>query len=284
MKYEPIKEKVGSIIGGSRTLRKIYYFLLDTILLRAWHVKREVRRIFKVNRFQSALDAGCGPGEYSYYLAKKFGARVTGVDVIESEVERCNIFAREENLKDLVFLIADLSSDSLTETLNKTFDLIISVDVMEHIKDDVAVFKNFAKVLEKNGRILISTPSAGNDDEEEHSFIDEHFRSGYSPEEISNKLQLAGLAVDKIIFIYGFGGNIYWKLTMKIPITLLNKSMAYFIILPIYYAISFPISLIFMAMDYFFPPKGGGGLLVVARKDGIQEGISEKLGELKKDR
>ncbi len=251
------------------TLRseRLLYFVLDIILLRAWHVKREIRRAFTSNEIENVLDAGCGPGQYSYYLAKKFNVKVTGVDVIAAEVDRCNLFAQRQNMWNSRFIVADLSSENVQQITDEKYDLIISVDVMEHIKDDLAVFKNFAAVLRPNGRVIISTPSAGSTHEEEkHSFVDEHFRPGYSPEDISAKLSKANLHVDKIAFTYGFGGNIYWKLIMKIPITLLNKSSSYFVILPFYYLVAFPISLVFMAIDYFLPQKGGGGLLVVAHK------------------
>jgi len=267
MRYEPIKEKIGSAIGTSRSLRKLYYLCLGILLLRAWHVKRAIKKIFRERKFQRVLDAGCGPGQYSYYISRKFKSKVTGVDIIKEEVDKSNRFAQDEKLSGAIFKVADLSSSDLSELSGAKYDLIISVDVMEHIKDDVAVFRNFATLLNNSGTVLISTPTAGNDhDHEEHSFIDEHFRSGYTPEDISEKLTAAGLKVENISFIYGFGGSIYWKLSMKIPITLLNKSYLYFALLPFYYVVAFPISLVFMAMDYYFPPKGGGGLLVVARK------------------
>jgi len=279
MKYEPIKEKIGSVIGASNSLRRLYYFALGIVLLRAWHFKREVRKISKTHKAKDVLDAGCGPGQYSYYLAKKYGAKVLGVDVIKSEVDRCNLFARRQNLTNMEFIVSDLSSDSFGKAFPEKFDLVISVDVMEHIQDDIAVFRNFASVLREGGRVIISTPAAGADrgDEHEHSFIDEHFRSGYSPQDISDKLAQAHLSIEKLAFTYGFGGSVYWKLVMKIPITLLNKSMAFFILLPFYYAVAFPISLIFMSLDYFIPPRSGGGLLVVAQK---KWGSSKKFSDL----
>ncbi|MGO9481180.1 MAG: class I SAM-dependent methyltransferase, partial [Candidatus Kryptoniota bacterium] len=249
-------------------VRKLLYSVLNIILLRTWHVKREIRKVFKTTKLKKVLDAGSGPGQYSYYIAKKFGAEVEGVDVIKKEVERCNRFAEKEALTNLRFAVADLSDHDFSESTNEKYDLIISVDVMEHIKDDIAVFKNFAVVLRQNGKVIISTPSAGNThDDEKHSFVDEHFREGYSPEDISTKLAVAGLHVDKIGFTYGFGGNVYWRLIMKVPVTLLNKSSFYFAVLPLYYLVAFPLSLPFMAIDYFLPPKRGGGLLVVAHKD-----------------
>jgi 2-polyprenyl-3-methyl-5-hydroxy-6-metoxy-1,4-benzoquinol methylase len=76
------------------------------------------------------------------------------------------------------------------------YDIILSVDVMEHIQDDMTVFKNFHKALKKGGVLIISTPSdkGGSDvhDKNDNSFIDEHVRDGYSAVEISAKLSIAG--------------------------------------------------------------------------------------------
>ena len=63
---------------------------------------------------------------------------------------------------------------------------------MEHIEEDVQVFKNFYNSLKNNGVLLISTPSdkGGSDvhNEHEESFIDEHVRDGYSIKDITEKL------------------------------------------------------------------------------------------------
>ena len=76
--------------------------------------------------------------------------------------------------------------------------MILSVDVMEHILEDVVVFKNFNQALKKGGMLLISTPSdqGGSDvhDEDDHSFIDEHVRDGYNIIEIEDKLVEAGFS------------------------------------------------------------------------------------------
>ncbi len=169
-------------------------------------------------------------------------------------------------LNNLSFSVADL------EKLNfeNKFGIIMSVDVMEHIRDDVQVFKNFSNLLKEGGRILISTPSnfGGSDvhDEGEHSFIDEHFREGYSAEDIKTKLGEAGLQVDKIQYTYGKVGSWYWNLAIKVPVKMLNRSFALILLLPFYYLFALPFSLLFMSVDYFFPPKKGSGLLVTARK------------------
>jgi SAM-dependent methyltransferase len=150
------------------------------------------------------------------------------------------------------------------------YNIILSVDVMEHIEEDVLVFKNFYKSLKENGILLISTPSdkGGSDvhNDKEVSFIDEHVRDGYSINDITGKLSLAGFRNIEAGYTYGKPGNISWRLSMKYPIKMLNASYLFFIILPFYYLIFFPVSVILNIFDLRLTHKTGTGLLVTARK------------------
>lgn len=272
MRYEPIKDKLGKLVGESPIRRRILYFVLGSLFLREWHVKRELRKILRENKIKNVLDAGSGFGQYAYYICKKMSGRslavaiVCGVDVNREEIDKCNAFAGKLGLRNLSFTVADLEKLDFRDE----FDLIVSVDVMEHIRDDVAVFRNFFSSLRKGGKILISTPSkfGGSDvhEEGEHSFIEEHFREGYSAEEITSKLESANVRVESIHYTYGRVGSWYWNLSIKIPVKLLNRSFLMIFFLPFYYLIALPFSFLFMAIDYFFPPKRGSGLLVVASK------------------
>lgn len=266
MKYEPIKDKLSVMIGDSTLMRRVLYSVLGLIFLREWHVKRALRKAIRDGRAEDVLDAGSGFGQYSYYVARKTGRSVTGVDINRAEIEKCTLFARKLGMKNLSFDFADLEKLGFE---NK-FDLIVSVDVMEHLRDDVAVFRNFARALRPGGQIVISTPSnfGGSDvhDEGEHSFIEEHFREGYSAEEITSKLGTANLKTESVRYTYGKVGSWYWNLAIKIPVKLLNKSFGLIVLLPFYYLVALPFSVLFMSIDYFFPPKRGSGLLVIARK------------------
>ena len=65
---------------------------------------------------------------------------------------------------------------------------LLSVDVMEHIEEDVEVFRHFHRVLKPGGHVVINTPSdlGGSDvqDSEDESFIGEHVRDGYSRDDL----------------------------------------------------------------------------------------------------
>jgi len=269
MKYDPIKKSLGNVFNKTPMLRILFYKLLDILLLRTWHIKRQVRNIQAALPGDPAiLDAGSGFGQYSYYLAKKFsGSQILGVDVKEEQIEDCNRFFDRIHLSNRVkFSVKDLTSFTAPDT----YDLILSVDVMEHIEEDVQVFENFHKSLRDNGILLISTPSdqGGSDvhDEEEESFIEEHVRDGYNIHEIEEKLKKAGFSQVMARYSYGKPGKISWRLSMKYPIMMLNVSKLFFVILPFYYILTYPFALLLNMADVNRKHNTGTGLIVKAIK------------------
>jgi SAM-dependent methyltransferase len=142
---------------------------------------------------------------------------------------------------------------------------------MEHILEDEKVFRNFYEALKKGGSLLISTPSDQggsdvHDHDEEESFIDEHVRDGYNIQDIQDKLKRAGFSSTEAKFAYGKPGQIGWRLSMKYPIKMLNASRLFFILLPFYYLVAFPVALIFNYLDITGKHKSGTGLVVLAHK------------------
>lgn len=269
MKYDPIKHSLGKVFNKKSFLRKIFYLLLDLLLLRAWHIKKNIRVWKKTyNNEVNILDAGSGFGQYSYFLSKQSKKwNILGVDVKQEQIDDCNKFFSQIGKSEQVrFEFADLTKFRK----QMEYDLILSVDVMEHILEDVQVFKNFYQSLKENGMLLISTPSdkGGSDvhDEDDHSFIDEHVRDGYNINEIEDKLKTAGFSKVEARYAYGTPGKISWKLSMKWPILMLNASKLFFVILPFYYIITYPISFILNYFDVNIKHKTGTGLIVKAYK------------------
>jgi len=277
MKYDPIKRSLGDVFNKTPMLRKLFYTLLDLLLLRTWHVKSAFREWAKTHKGKQAniLDAGSGFGQYSYFMSQMDAKwDVKGVDVKDEQIADCNNFFNQINRHNAHFEVADLVKFDEKDK----YDFILSVDVMEHILEDVQVFKNFYAAMRKGGTLLISTPSdqGGSDvhdhdhdhdhEDGEHSFIDEHVRDGYNIQEIQDKLAEAGFTDTKANYTYGTPGKISWKLSMKYPILMLNASKIFFIILPFYYLITFPISLILNYMDLKSKHSTGTGLNVVTYK------------------
>ncbi|MBQ3688769.1 MAG: methyltransferase domain-containing protein [Bacteroidales bacterium] len=270
MQYDPVKRSLGKVFNKKPFLRKIFYKLLDLLLLRAWYIKREIKRIYSGHRDLEVniLDAGSGYGQYDFFMSSYLkNARILGVDLKEEQIEDCNSFFAQIKRSDRVkFAYADLTEFSE----NEKFSLVLSVDVMEHILEDEKVFSNLCQSLKTGGVLLISTPSdlGGSDvhHEGEHSFIDEHVRDGYNKEDIERKLKNAGFSKVETSYSYGTPGSLAWTLSMKWPIVAVNFSKLMFILLIPYYIITFPFTFCLNWLDTVTKHEKGTGLIVKAVK------------------
>jgi SAM-dependent methyltransferase len=269
MYYDPIKDIFAGIIRKFPVLRVIFYKLLDIMFLRSWYVRRELkslRRLLGDNEIY-IYDAGSGFGQYSYFMSQKLQpCSIYAIDVKEKWINDCKDFFSRKNISNIGFAIEDLTGIKH----ENRFDLIVSVDVMEHIAEDVSVFKNFYKALKPGGFLLINTPSiyGGSDvhDESEESFIGEHAREGYSFEDLESKLKPLGFSVFRSRYTYGFWGDIAWRLGIKYPMQMLNISKLFFIVLPVYYLITLPFTFLMMYSDYSGTNKLGAGVNYIVRK------------------
>jgi 2-polyprenyl-3-methyl-5-hydroxy-6-metoxy-1,4-benzoquinol methylase len=268
MQYDPIKKVFGTIVRNNPRLRILFYKLLGIAFLREWYVKSELRKQLSQRKEPFVVyDAGSGFGQYAYYIAKQFPlATVYGIDLKDEQIADCIQFFRSIGLQQCSFAVEDLTQIQHTEK----FNAILSVDVMEHIPDDVTVFRNFYRALKKNGLLFINTPSniGGSDvhSKDDQSFVEEHARNGYGVEEIRSKLETVGFKVETIRYTYGFWGTAAWRLCIKYPLLMLNVSKIFFVILPFYYCITLPFIIPMMWLDYVTHNKVGTGLNVLARK------------------
>lgn len=269
MYYDPIKNVFADIIKKIPSLRILFYKVLDIMFLRSWYVRRELKKIRKEfgSREINIYDAGTGYGQYAYFMTKKLQPNnIFAVDIKKDWVNDCREFFLQQKLNKVKFGIEDLTKINHSEV----FDLIVSVDVMEHIKEDVTVFRNFFNALKPGGFLLINTPSiyGGSDvhEESEESFISEHARDGYSVEDLENKVKPIGFSVYQVKFTYGFWGDKAWRLGIKYPMLLLNKSKIFFVVLPLYYLITFIFTFSFMFIDYKKKNKIGAGINLILRK------------------
>lgn len=268
MHYDPIKELLGRLFNRHPLLRKLFYRLLDILLLRSWHVRRALKKIGPSLPLQaSVLDAGMGFGQYSWWMARHFPSwKITAADIKSEQVADCNAFFRKTGVAGRVQAV---EADLVTWKSGENHDLILCVDVMEHIEEDRTVFANFRSMSADGGYLVISTPSdmGGSDvqSDGDTSFIGEHVRDGYGREEITEKLHTAGYEEVKVFYTYGTSGSIAWRLSMKYPVMMLSKSKLFFILLPFYYLAVMPFVLALNVGDLCGTNARGTGLLVIAR-------------------
>lgn len=271
MQYDPIKDRLGRFFSQHPTLQRLLYGILNVLFLRAWYVRREVRRLlnaYGADRPLRVLDAGTGFGQYAYFVARTFpNADVHAVDVKQDYLDRAQSFIEKTPQRNRVTLAWDDLTDLQAEG---PFDLILSVDVMEHIAADRSVFRHFERVLQPGGHVIINTPSdQGGSDvqaDTDESFIGEHVRDGYNMQALEAKLRDAGLEPVRSLYTYGPYGSRAWRWLIKRPMQMLGTTWAALVILPLYYVAALPLGLYLNAKDMEHPNATGTGLLVVAQK------------------
>jgi SAM-dependent methyltransferase len=209
----------------------------------------------------SILDAGCGRGVFVYQIAKKFPhSSVIGVDVDDRQLELDRLIAEKAGLSNVVFEHADVSQLPFKED----FDLILSVDNLEHIQDEMRALKCLAESLKAGGRLVLHIPGYERRwfffKFRENFFVPGHFRPGYRLDEITDKVKEVGLHVKEAFYTYG------WLETISNNISYLitgaegrNR---------ILYALVFPFLNVIAWFGRNSRPRKGAGILLIAEKRG----------------
>ena len=97
------------------------------------------------------LDIGCGGGLLSEPMSR-LGAEVFGIDASNKNIEVAKIHARKNNL-DIKYFCA---SPENFET-NTKFDVILNMEIVEHVEDVNFFLKSCSKLLKKNGIMFVAT-------------------------------------------------------------------------------------------------------------------------------
>ena len=105
----------------------------------------------KVIKNLNILDLGCGGGLTCEPLSR-LGAKVTGIDFIEENINIAKQHAIQSNLS-----INYIKQDLEKMELNQKFDMILLLEVLEHIDDWHLIIKKIKKNLKPKGKIIIST-------------------------------------------------------------------------------------------------------------------------------
>jgi len=97
------------------------------------------------------LDIGCGGGLISVPM-KKLGANVVGIDASLKNINIAKTYSKKNNLN-----IKYICSSPEKLKINKKFDILLMLEIVEHV-DDINLFvKKSSKFLKKNGLMFIAT-------------------------------------------------------------------------------------------------------------------------------
>jgi len=100
---------------------------------------------------KTILDAACGEGYGSNLLAES-AQNVTGVDINKKTVDHAKNRYNKKNLSFIQASCTDLPFE------DDSFDVVISFETLEHLKEQEKMLAEFNRVLKNNGFLIISTP------------------------------------------------------------------------------------------------------------------------------
>tara|TARA_B100001057_G_scaffold232340_1_gene232539 strand:+ start:42 stop:770 length:729 start_codon:yes stop_codon:yes gene_type:complete len=125
--------------------------------IRISYIKNNIVKTFKIKNKKkplkkiSILDVGCGGGLLSEPMTR-LGANVVGLDASGKNINVAKIHALKNNLK-IKYLCA---SPENYKTTNK-FDVILNMEIIEHVEDVDFFLKSCSKLLKKNGIMFVAT-------------------------------------------------------------------------------------------------------------------------------
>ena len=107
-----------------------------------------------INKHHKVLDAGCGIGGSSLWLAKNIGCNVTGISLSAKQVQTANNFALAENLQSLA--IFEQQDFTATHYQAESFDIIWAIESVCHANDKSKFINEAYRLLKKGGRLILA--------------------------------------------------------------------------------------------------------------------------------
>jgi len=143
---------------------------------------------------KKVFDLGCSNGTVSYFLRKNGG------HWIHADLDMENIQTARTLLTDNLF---QFSEGGGLPVGDRQFDVVVALDVLEHLENDADMVREIRRILKPNGGVIVSTPISGgffilNWFKEKMGLTPEiygHKREGYSLRQLANLLEDNGFNI-----------------------------------------------------------------------------------------
>ncbi len=125
--------------------------------IRIKYIKDNIIKKFNLNSSNkplktiNILDIGCGGGLLSEPMSR-LGASVVGIDASKKNIEVAKFHAKKNKLK-----INYICASPEILKIQKKFDVILSMEIVEHVEDINFFIKKSSELLKKNGLMFIAT-------------------------------------------------------------------------------------------------------------------------------
>ena len=229
--------------------------------LRALHFRHMLRRIPR--RPSRVLDAGCGIGLYTLLLARRYPeATIVGCDLEPASIAVCSQLKDNLHLGNVRFVTADITGPP---DFGDPFDLIVCVDVLEHVGAFDSALRGFRRLISDDGYLYIHVPQ-NNQRRIFRRFANwthvGHVREGFAPTELANSLAQAGFTPVAIRPTMGAFGKFAWELN---HLTLARSVLVAGLIFPVLLGIAL--------FDLVTRNRAGLGVAVLARRTSAETAV-----------
>lgn len=101
------------------------------------------------------LDIGCSSGHLIKAIREKLGGVVDGIEVNAEKAKLAAKIARKA-------YVGSVEDPELIDQLTETYDILLILDVLEHLNDPLFVLKNIRRLLVDDGYLIASVPNIAN--------------------------------------------------------------------------------------------------------------------------
>jgi len=125
--------------------------------IRIKYIKENIIKHFKLNHADlplnkiNILDIGCGGGLLAEPMSR-LGANVVGIDASSKNIDVARFHAKKNKLK-----INYICASPETLKIKKKFDVILNMEIVEHVDDINFFIKKSSNLLKKNGLMFVAT-------------------------------------------------------------------------------------------------------------------------------
>jgi len=186
--------------------RNKYLFYGDSLVFDRW--RWISKRLPITNDNWKLLDIGCGSGAITLKAASK-GYVTRGLSWSKEDMEKCSRRAKYCSLKNCTFDVFD--ARNLSDYCYSEFDVIINTENIEHIINDINLFKDIYSKLRNGGYLLLTTPNffynaITINDNGPFNLIEDgrHVRRGYTKTMLEELCEKSGFKVQEITTCSGF--------------------------------------------------------------------------------
>lgn len=219
-------------------------------IVRQMHLRRLFRSLAPAP--QAVLDAGCGTGQYSFFVARTYpNARIDAFDVQLDEVRASPEAAEYPQVSFKKMGIEELEA-------REEYDLAYSIEVLEHIPDPRGAVRRLVRAVRPGGTVVIHSPvepARRHFKRFENWENEDHVVDGFQRADFERYLREAGCDVVESRYTAGWFGSLAWELYQMAAAR--RHAFAYLLL---------PVSVALAWIDLRWPNPWGNNFLIVAKR------------------